>query len=232
MDFLSPAEWDALLLSLKVSVWAVVIGLPLAIAAAWLLSRKRFFGKGLFNILIHAPLVVPPVVMGYLLLAGFAPRGPIGGFLESTFGISFAFSWRGAALAAGIMAFPLMVRSIRLSFDLQSRRLEQAAASLGAGALKIFFRLALPQALPGVITGAILGFARALGEFGATITFVSNIPGLTQTLPLALYTATQSPGGEDTAFRLMLISLGLAILALALSEIIVRRAMRAAGERS
>ena len=220
---LMDAEWLALTLSLKVALVAVLIGLPLAIALAWLLARRDFPGKTILDTLIHAPLVLPPVVVGYLLLLAFTPGGSLGSFLKDTLGLPLAFSWQGAALAALVMALPLMVRAIRLSIEGVDRRLELAARTLGARPIGVFFSITLPLALPGLITGGLLGFARALGEFGATITFVSNIPGLTQTLPLALFTATQAPGGEEIAVRLMILSLILAFFALGLSEILARR---------
>ena len=223
MEWLSAAEVEALLLSLKVALAASLIGLPIATALAYLLARKSFAGRILVDLLVHAPLVLPPVVIGYFLLLLFSPSGAIGGFLADNFGLTLIFSWYGAALASLIMALPLMVRAIRLSFEAQDLRLEGAASTLGAGRLKILLTITLPLALPGILVGALLGFARALGEFGATITFVSNIPGLTRTLPLALYSAIQTPGGEVIALRLMLISLALAFGALLLSEWSTRR---------
>jgi len=219
----TPAELTALLLSLKVSILAMVIGLPIAILLGWLLANREFRGKTTLDVLIHAPLVLPPVVVGYLLLVTFSPGGMIGGFLENTIGFTPAFTWQGASLAAFIMALPLMVRTIRLSFEAQNPRLAKAARSLGATAFKTFYTITLPLALPGIIAGGLLGFARALGEFGATITFVSNIPGMTQTLPLALYSAIQQPGGEDAALRIMIFSLVIAFGALVLSEFLARR---------
>lgn len=223
MEWLSAAEVEALLLSLKVALAASLIGLPIATALAYLLARKRFAGRILVDLLVHAPLVLPPVVIGYFLLLLFSPSGAIGGFLADNFGLTLIFSWYGAALASLIMALPLMVRAIRLSFEAQDLRLEGAASTLGAGRLKILLTITLPLALPGILVGTLLGFARALGEFGATITFVSNIPGLTRTLPLALYSAIQTPGGDVIALRLMLISLALAFGALLLSEWSSRR---------
>jgi len=220
---LNEAELLAFLLSLRVAVVATVVGLPIAILVAWVLARHDFRGKTVVDVLIHAPLVLPPVVVGYLLLVTFTPNGMIGRFMENTLGFGFAFTWQGAALAAFIMALPLMVRSIRLSFEAQDPKLELAARTLGAGGFKTFFRITLPLALPGVLTGSLLGFARALGEFGATITFVANIPGLTQTLPLALYSAIQAPGGEAAALRLMVLSLVIAFAALGFSEYLARR---------
>lgn len=223
---LSPVEIEALLLSLRVAFWSVLIGLPLGIGAAWLLARREFFGKTLFDSLVHLPLVVPPVVVGYVLLMVLGRQGLIGAWLYDTFGISLIFTWRGAAIAAGVMSFPLMVRAIRLSFEAIDQRLEVAARTLGASRLDVFLTITLPLAIPGILAGIVLAFARALGEFGATITFVSNIPGETRTLPLALFTFTQTPGGEDSALRLVAISLALAIAALIASEMIARRMRR------
>ncbi|MDR2892389.1 MAG: molybdate ABC transporter permease subunit [Deltaproteobacteria bacterium] len=225
MDFfhLSMAELEAIRLSLRVSTWAVALSLPLGIGAAWLLSRKRFPGRQFLDGLIHLPLVLPPVVIGYLLLIGFGRNGIFGSFLYEYFGLTLAFQWTGAVLAAAIMAFPLMVRAIRLSLDNVDQNLEAAARTLGAGPIRVFFTVTLPLALPGVITGSMLAFARCLGEFGATIMFVSNIPGQTQTLPLALYTLTQVPGGEQGAMRLCLFAIVIAMLALLGSELLARR---------
>jgi molybdate transport system permease protein len=218
---LSRDEIDAIALSLKVAFAAVLASLPFAIAAAWLLARKEFPGKTLFDAVVHLPLVVPPVVVGYALLLAFGKQG-LGPALESV-GIVFAFRWTGAALAAAVMGFPLMVRSIRLSMEGIDPRIEAAGRTLGAGPWRAFFTLTQPLAWPGLVTGALLGFARALGEFGATITFVSNIPGETQTLPLAIYGATQVPGGDAQALRLSIIAVALSLLALAISERLVRR---------
>jgi molybdate transport system permease protein len=228
---LTSVELTALMLSLKVAFSALIFGLPLAIATAWVLANKNFYGKTIIDGLIHAPLVLPPVIIGYLLLLGFGPNGVLGQFFENTFGLSFAFNWKGAALASGIMAFPLMVRAIRLSIESQNSKLLLAAKSLGASPLRAFFTITLPLAFPGIITGGVLGFARALGEFGATISFVASIPALTQTLPLALYRAIETPGGEDAAFRLMIISLAIAIVALGLSEVLARSVRRKQGDR-
>lgn len=222
MISLTPDEAIALWLSLKVAFFALLWGLPLAIILAWVLAFKNFRGKILIDSLIHAPLILPPVIIGYLLLLGFGPNGILGQFFENIFGLSFAFNWKGAALASGIMAFPLMVRAIRLSFESQNPKLINAAQSLGASPCRSIFTIHLPLALPGIITGGMLGFARALGEFGATISFVASIPSLTQTLPLALYRAIETPGGEDAAFRLMIISLVIAFAALGLSEYLAR----------
>ena len=214
INFFTPLEQEAILLSLKVSLWAVSISLPFGIMLAYILSRYNFWGKAFINALVHLPLVLPPVVMGYLLLLGFGRNGFLGKYLYEIFGISIAFTWKGAALASAIMAFPLMIKAIKLSLDAVDPKLEYAARTLGASHIKILFTITLPLALPGIISGALLAFARNLGEFGATITFVSNIPGQTQTLPLALYTLTQSPGGEEAAFRLCCIAICIAMFAL------------------
>jgi molybdate transport system permease protein len=232
VEWLSAAEGEALFLSLKVALGASFIGLPVATALAYLLARKKFRGRILVDLLVHAPLVLPPVVIGYFLLLLFSPVGAIGSFLANSFGLTLIFSWYGAALASLIMALPLMVRAIRLSFEAQDLRLEGAASTLGAGRLKILWTITLPLALPGIVVGTLLGFARALGEFGATITFVSNIPGLTRTLPLALYSAIQTPDGDAIAIRLMLISLALAFAALILSEWSARKLFGRNGGRS
>jgi molybdate transport system permease protein len=216
-------EWEVLGLSLKVSFLAVAVSLPAGIGAAWVLSRYRFPGKGLVDGLIHLPLVLPPVVTGYLLLMLLGRKGIIGGFLYNTFGITLAFTWKGAAVAAAVMAFPLLVRAVRLSADAVDPGLEDAARTLGARRMRVFFTITLPLMVPGIITGTILAFARSLGEFGATITFVSNIRGETQTLPLALYSLTQVPDGEAGALRLCIISVALAMTALLLSEWMARR---------
>lgn len=226
MFALTPVESEALALSLRVALWSVAASLPFGIAFAWLLARRRFFGKFLVNSLIHLPLVVPPVVIGYLLLLLFGRRGPLGLWLEDWFGVSIAFTWKGAALAAAVMAFPLMVRAIRLSIEAVDIRLEAAARTLGASRARVFATITLPLCLPGIITGALLAFARALGEFGATIMFVSNIPGETQTLPLALYSVAQTPDGDAAALRLVLLSVALAMAALMVSEYLARRAGR------
>ncbi len=220
---MSPAETEALLLSLRVGLWSVLLSLPPGLLVAWVWARRAFPGKFLLNGLVHLPLVVPPVVVGYLLLMLLGRRGPLGGLLEAWFGISVAFTWKGAAVAAGVMGFPLMVRAIRLSLDAVDRGIEAAARTLGAGPAWVFLTITLPLILPGILTGVILAFARSLGEFGATITFVSNIPGETRTLPLALYTATQLPGGEAIAVRLAVLSVALAMAALIGSEIMARR---------
>ena len=220
---LSPAEIDAVLLSLKVSVWAVGISLPLGIATAWVLARLDFPGKTLLDALIHVPLVVPPVVVGYLLLLTFGRNGIVGGWLYETFGVTVAFSWQGAAVAAAVMAFPLMVRAIRLSIEAIDTRLEQAASTLGARPFDVFLTVTLPLTGSGIVVGVILAFARALGEFGATITFVSAIPGETTTLPVSLYTLSQIPGEEAGAIRLVVLSLVVALGAMFAAEVIARR---------
>ncbi|WP_421905907.1 molybdate ABC transporter permease subunit [Mameliella sp.] len=222
MDWLSPAEWEAVRLSLRVSFWATIAALPFGLFIAYALARWRFPGKQILNGLVHLPLILPPVVTGYLLLITLSPHAPVGGFLKSI-GISFAFNWTGAALAAGIMGFPLMVRAMRLSIEAVDPKLEQAAATLGASRAWVFATVTLPMVLPGVLAGAILGFAKAMGEFGATITFVSNIPGQTQTLPSAIYAFLQVPGGEASALRLVAVAVAVAMLALLLSEWISRR---------
>lgn len=226
---LSDAEWVAVVLSLKVAVVAVAFALPAAVVVALFLSRCRLPGVGLVNGLVHLPLILPPVVTGYLLLIAFGRRGVIGAFLNEWFGLVFSFRWTGAALAAAVMGFPLMVRSIRLSIDAVDRKLEAAAATLGAGPVRVFFTITLPLILPGIVAGTILGFAKALGEFGATITFVSNIPGETQTLAAAIYTYTQVPGGEAGAARLTAISIAISLLALVASEVLARRIARRMG---
>ena len=220
---LTPDEWVAVRLSLKVATVASLASLPLAIAAAYALARGRFPGRAVLDGLVHLPLVLPPVVTGYLLLLTFGRRGPVGTVLEGCCGIVFSFRWTGAALAAAIMAFPLMVRAIRLSLEAIDRRLEDAAATLGANRAWVFATVTMPLALPGVIAGMILAFAKALGEFGATITFVSAIPGETQTLPAAIYAYTQVPGGETGALRLSLVAIAVALLAVVASELLARR---------
>ena len=228
-DWLPPEAWVALRLSLKVAFWASFLSLPLALIVAWLLARRRFWGHGLLNGLVHLPLILPPVVTGYLLLIAFGRRGVIGAWLHEVLEITLAFRWTGAVLAAAVMAFPLMVRAIRLSFEAVDPKLEEAAGTLGAGRLAVFLTVTLPLILPGVLAGAVLAFAKAMGEFGATITFVSNIPGQTQTLPTAIYTFLQVPGGDATALRLVLVSVAVAMLALALSEWLARRVARRIG---
>jgi molybdate transport system permease protein len=225
-DWLSPDEWRAVALSLRVSFWAVLASLPLGLLAAYALARWEFRGKQVLNGLIHLPLILPPVVTGYLLLLAFGRKGWIGLYLDQWFGISFAFHWTGAALAAAVMAFPLMVRAMRLAIEAVDPRLEQAAGTLGAPPLRVFATVTLPLILPGILAGAILAFAKAMGEFGATITFVSNIPGQTQTLPSAIYTFLQVPGGEPQVLRLVLIAIAIAMAALLLSEWASRRVAR------
>jgi molybdate transport system permease protein len=222
----SPEELTAIHLSLRIAFWAMLCSLPFGVAVSLLLARGRFWGRSLLNAIVHLPLVMPPVVTGYILLLLFGRRGPIGGFLADRFGIVFAFRWTGAALACAVMGFPLMVRSIRLSLDAVDRHLEDAARTLGANAFWVFATVTLPLSLPGVLAGMVLSFARAMGEFGATITFVSNIPGETETLPLAIYTLTQVPGGDLAAFRLTLVSVAISLVALFASEIMIERATR------
>jgi len=223
---LTPVEWEILQLSLKVAFWSVLCSLPIAVAVAMLLARSNFPGKSLFDAIVHLPLVLPPVVIGYFLLLLLGRRGPLGAALEEYFGIVVAFRWTGAAIAAGIMGFPLMVRAIRLSIEAIDSGLEAAARTLGATRWRVYATVTLPLALPGILTGALLSFARSLGEFGATITFVSNIPGETRTLPLAIYTLTQVPGGDAAALRLSVIAILLSVMALMLSEYFVQRAQR------
>jgi molybdate transport system permease protein len=223
---LTPEEWTAIRLSLRIAIWATLVALPFGIAVAWVLARKTFWGKTLLDGLVHLPLVLPPVVTGYLLLITLGRRAPLGAFLADNFGIVFSFRWTGAALACGLMAFPLLVRPIRLSFEAVDRRLEQAASTLGASRFWIFFTVTLPLALPGVIAGMVLCFAKALGEFGATITFVSNIPGETQTISAAIYSYTQVPEGDAGALRLVVVATLIAMAALIASEWLARRVGR------
>ncbi len=225
-DALTPEEWSAVALSLRVSLWATALSLPAGILVAYALARWEFPGKQLVNGLVHLPLILPPVVTGYLLLMAFGRKGLIGQYLDQWFGIVLAFRWTGAALAAAVMAFPLMVRAIRLAIEAVDPRLEAAASTLGASRFWVFVTVTLPLVLPGILAGAILAFAKAMGEFGATITFVSNIPGQTQTLPSAIYAFLQVPGGEDRAFRLVLVSVVVAMAALLLSEWISRAVAR------
>jgi molybdate transport system permease protein len=219
----SAEEMEAIRLSLRVATIGTLASLPVGALAAYALARWRFPGKILFDGFVHLPLVLPPVVTGYLLLILFGRRGPVGAFLESTFGIVFSFRWTGAALAAAVMGFPLLVRAIRLSFEATDRRLEDAARTLGANAPLVFLTVTLPLALPGILAGLVLAFAKALGEFGATITFVSNIPGETRTLPTAIYTYTQVPGGDANAARLAAVAVVLSLAALVVSEFLSRR---------
>lgn len=229
--WLGPEEWQAVALSIQVSLWATVLSLPFGVVVAYALARWEFRGKQVLNMLVHLPLIMPPVVTGYLLLLTFGRRGAIGAWLENTFGLVLAFRWTGAALAAAIMAFPLMVRAIRLAIEAVDPRLEDAAATLGASRLRVFATITLPLILPGLIAGAVLAFAKAIGEFGATITFVSNIPGQTQTVPSAIYAFLQVPGGEGSALRLVALSILIAMAALLASEMLARRAHRRATGR-
>jgi len=221
---LTGEEWEVLRLSIRVAAFSVLLSLPVAVAAAYVLARMRFPGKTLLDALIHLPLVLPPVVIGYFLLLVLGRRGPLGAFLDQYFGVVFAFRWTGAAVASAVMGFPLMVRAIQLSLDAIDEKLEGAAMTLGAGRLRVFATISLPLALPGLVTGTLLGFARSLGEFGATITFVSNIPGETRTLPLAIYTYTQVPNGDLQALRLSAIAVAVSLVSLLGSEILARRA--------
>ena len=225
MSLFTPEELTAIALSIKVASVAALASLPFGIALGWLLARKRFFGKSLLDALVHLPLVLPPVVVGYVLLVNFGSQGEIGRFL-ARFGIDFAFRWTGAALASAIMGFPLMVRAIRLSIEATDRRLEQAAATLGASPWRVFRTIALPLAWPGIVAGAVLAFAKALGEFGATITFVSSIPGQTRTLSSEIYGLMQVPGGEAGIWRLALVAVAISLAALLASEWLVRRGRR------
>jgi molybdate transport system permease protein len=221
---ISPTEWTAILLSIRIAVIATLISTPIGIGVAWLLARRDFWGKPIVDAVIYLPLVLPPVVTGYLLLLTFGKRGLVGAWLAEHLGIVFAFRWTGAALACGVMSFPLLVRPIRLSIEAVDRRLEQASSTLGASPWKVFLTVTLPLAMPGVLAGMVLGFAKAIGEFGATITFVSNIPGETQTISSAIYSLIQTPDGDVAASRLVLISIGIAVLALIASEWFARRA--------
>jgi molybdate transport system permease protein len=220
---LSGPELEAVGLSLKVAFWCMVLSLPLGLAMAWLLARRQFPGQHLVNGLVHLPLVLPPVAVGYLLLLLLGRNGPLGAALYDAFGVTIAFTWKGAAIASAVMGFPLLVRAIRLSLESVDRGLEAAGRTLGAGPWRVFLTVTLPLTLPGILTGAILAFARSLGEFGATITFVSNIPGETRTLPLAIYTLSQTPDGDAAALRLVILSFLLAMAALVASEILARR---------
>ncbi|MBX9911241.1 MAG: molybdate ABC transporter permease subunit [Beijerinckiaceae bacterium] len=225
-DWLSPEEWIAVRLSLVVATTAMLASLPFGVAVAWLLARREFRGKSVLDALVHLPLILPPVVTGYLLLVWFGRRGPVGQFLHDWFGIVLSFRWTGAVLACAVMGFPLMVRAIRLSIEAVDRKLEDAAGTLGASPAWVFATVTLPLCLPGILAGMILCFAKAMGEFGATITFVSNIPGETQTLPSAIYTFTQVPGGDAGAMRLTLISVALSVAALFASEALARAVNR------
>ncbi len=226
MDVLTAQEWTALTLSLKISLAATLVSLPLGILVALALARGRFPGRLLLNGLVHLPLILPPVATGYLLLLAFGRKGPVGRVLEETFGLVLAFRWTGAALAAAVMAFPLMVRAIRLSIEAVDPKLEQAASTLGASRLSVFLTITLPLIMPGILAGSVLAFAKAMGEFGATITFVSAIPGETETLPAAIYAFLQVPGGDAAALRLVMISIVVSIAALIASEILAQRAAR------
>jgi molybdate transport system permease protein len=221
---ITPTEWTAILLSIKVATVATLVATPLGIALAYLLARREFWGKSLLDAAVHLPLVLPPVVTGYLLLLAFGRRGPIGAFLADYFGIVLAFRWTGAVLSCGVMSFPLLVRPMRLSIEAVDRRLEQAAETLGAPPWRVFFTVTLPLALPGVLAGMVLGFAKAIGEFGATITFVSNIPGETQTISSAIYSLIQTPDGDTAALRLVIVSVVIAVAALIGAEVFARRA--------
>ena len=223
MPSLTPLEIEALGLSLRVAGWSVLTSLPVGLLVAWLLARRSFPGKTALNAIVHLPLVLPPVVVGYLLLVLLGREGPLGRLLFDLLGVRLPFTWQGAALAAAVMAFPLMVRAIRLSLDAVDRRLEAAARTLGASPVSVFLTITLPLTAPGIVVGALLAFARSLGEFGATITFAANIPGETRTLPLALYSVIQSPGGEGPALRLALLSVLLSLAALGASEFLARR---------
>lgn len=229
MDFLSASELQALKLSLRIALIAVAGALPPAVVVAWILARARFPGKALLDGLVHLPLVLPPVVVGYVLLLLFGVRGPLGGWLNDTFGIRLVFTAGGAALATSVMVFPLMVRAIRLSVEALDPGLDEAARTLGAGAFDRFLTVSLPLMLPGVLAGGIIAFAASLGEFGAVITFAANVPGETQTLPMAIYSATQTPGGDAAAGRLALLSVSLALAGLLLSEFLARRVRRMLG---
>ena len=230
-DWFTPMEWSAIALSLRVSLWATALSLPLGIWVAHLLARRDFWGKAVLNGLVHLPLILPPVVTGYLLLLTFGRRGMVGQVLDQWFGVVLAFQWTGAVLAAAVMAFPLMVRAIRLAFEAVDPRLEDAAGTLGASPVWVFATVTLPLILPGIIAGAVLAFAKAMGEFGATITFVANIPGQTQTLPSAIYTFLQVPGGDAQAFRLVWVAIAVAMLALLVSETLSRAVARRIGGR-
>lgn len=220
---LGPAFWEVVLLSLRIATVATVAALPFAVGVAWLLARRQFWGHGVLNGVVHLPLILPPVVTGYLLLIVFGRNGPVGGVLYDLFGITLAFRWTGAALAAAIMAFPLMVRAIRLSFEAMDHGIEDAAATLGASPIRVFGTVTLPLIAPGVLAGIVLGFAKALGEFGATITFVAAIPGQTQTIPSAIFAGLQVPGEEGTVVTLVIVSIILAMGALIASETLSRR---------
>jgi molybdate transport system permease protein len=226
----SPIELEALFLSLKVAIWSVLITLPLGLFTAWLLARKDFYGRAFLNGIVYLPLVLPPVVIGFFLLAMLGRHGPIGQLLDNMFGITVIFTWQGAAIASAIMSFPLMVRAIRISIENVDTKLEAAARTLGASPFRVFYSITLPLISPGILAGILLAFARSLGEFGATITFVSNIPGETRTLPLAIYSLVQTPGGETGALRLVLLSVIISLVALLISEYLAQQAKRRIGD--
>jgi molybdate transport system permease protein len=226
---LTPEEWSALLLSLKVALWCVTVSLIPGVLCGWVLARKKFWGKSLVDALVHMPLVVPPVVTGYLLLLLLGRNGTLGAWLHDTFGINIAFTWKAAVIASAVMGFPLLVRSVRLGVELVEKRFEQAACTLGASPPRVLLTITVPLALPGIITGIVLSFARSLGEFGATITFAGNIAGETRTLPLAVFDYANRAGGEGPALRLVVISLVLSLVALLISEILSRRISRRLG---
>lgn len=223
---LSPSDWDAIALSLKVGAWSVIGSLPVAFGLAYLLARVEFALKPVVSAAILLPLVLPPVVVGYMLLLAFGKTGPVGQLLDQWFGVTVAFRWTGAVIAAAVMGLPLMIIGIRLSLELVDRRLEMAARTLGAGPWRTFFTVTLPLSLPGILAGAVLSFARSVGEFGATITFVSNIPGETRTIPIAIHTYLQMPGGNEAAFRLSLVSIAIALIGIVASEVLNRRLAR------
>lgn len=226
---LTPEEWSAVSLSLRVAMWSVAIMIVPGVGCAWLLARTRFHGKALLDAVIHLPLVLPPVVVGYLLLLSLGRRGWVGGWLHEAMGVDIAFTWVAAAIAAAIMGFPLLVRSMRLAIELVDTRVEQAARTLGAGPLRVFVAVTLPLSLPGLLTGLVLAFARSLGEFGATITFAGNIEGVSRTIPAAIYTTSQIPGGDGAAMRLVLVSIALSLLALIASDLAARQIRRRLG---
>lgn len=227
---LSKTEVDAIYLSLKVALTAIWVNLPFAVFIAWLLARKDFYGKAILNSVVHLPLVLPPVVIGYLLLVSMGRNGFIGRYLLKYMDLSFGFSWYGATLASCIVAFPLMVRSIRLAIEQVDQKLEQTASTLGAGVWRIFFTITLPLSFPGILAGVVLGFARSLGEFGATITFVSNIPNVTQTIPLAMYSLIETPGMENSAGRLCVIAIMISLISLMISEYLSRQTQKKLGQ--
>lgn len=229
---LSTYEYQAIELSLKVAIYTVIWLLPAGVLLGWLLARHQFMGKRFLDSVVHLPLVLPPVVVGYLLLLNFGRASPLGGWLYQHMGVVFSFNWKGAVLASSVVALPLMVRSIRLAVESVDQDLEQAAATLGAGKMKVFYTITLPLMLPGILTGSMLSFARSLGEFGATMTFVSNIPGVTQTIPLAMYNYIQTPGEEMQAASLCLISVSIALLSLLVSDWLAKRARRRLGVRT